>query len=91
LEVKYEDLVADYACEARRIVEHLGVAWSDELLEREEIQKSRSGVEIVNPEVRGPLYSKAIARWRNDLSDADRVIVEKRAGRLLRELGYPNV
>jgi hypothetical protein len=91
LEVRYEDLIDDYARESRRIIDHLGVAWSDEILRRQEIQQSRADLEIVNPEVRGPLYSKAVARWRSDLSAADRAIVEKRAGWLLRELGYPDV
>lgn len=88
LEVRYEDLVADHEGLIRRIVEHCGLAWSNDLLRRQDIQAARPGVEIVNPEVRGPLYNRAVGRWQQDLSDADVAIIKRRAGDLLRSLGY---
>jgi hypothetical protein len=88
LEVRYEDLVADYEGTMRRLCEHCRVDWSDEVLRREEIQSERRDLEIVNPEVRTPLYHSSVGRWRRDLSEAEQRIVVNRAGGLLRTLGY---
>lgn len=88
LEVRYEDLVTDYEGATRRIIDHLGVEWHEELLRREEIQETKRNPEIVNPEVRGPLYTHAVARWKKDLSEAELATIESHAGQLLRSLGY---
>jgi hypothetical protein len=45
-------------------------------------------MEIVNPEVRKPLYNSSIGRWQRDLSAREKEVVMKRAGTLLGELGY---
>ena len=88
MELHYEDLVQDYENSCRKICDHVGVDWSDDLLRREELQGQRTDVEIVNPEVRGKLYQSSMGRWKKDLSDSEKVDVEKRAGALLRSLGY---
>ena len=44
--------------------------------------------EIVNPEVRQPIYSSKIGRWQTDLSADEQRLVDVRAGDLLQELGY---
>ena len=87
-EVRYEDLIADYAGTTRRLCEDLGIEWTPELLERERIQGERADTEIVNPEVRQPLYTKAAGRWRSDLSDEELRTIRERAGGLLDRLGY---
>jgi len=89
-EVRYEDLVSDYEGTMRRLCEHCRVEWSDEVLRREEIQSKRSDMEIVNPEVRTPLYHSSLGRWRRDLSEEEQALVMKRAGGLLGTLGYLN-
>lgn len=88
LEVRYEDLVSDYESATRRVVEHCGLDWRPDLLDRERIQSGRPDTEIVNPEVRGPLYTSALARWRTDLSDDVLVLIEDQYGSLLEEMGY---
>ena len=72
----------------RQICDHVGVAWAPEMLQRESMQAKRLDREIVNPEVRGPLYESAKARWRRDLSTEETKFILQRGGFLLRNLGY---
>jgi hypothetical protein len=88
LEIRYEDLVRDHEKTTKRICKHCGVEWDSSILEREQIQSQRNDKEIVNPEVRKPLYVSAIGRWRINLDEDEKKIIEKRAGKLLRQLGY---
>jgi len=63
LEVQYEDVVADQETNARRIVEFLGLEWNDACLHPEE------NVRNVNTpsmwQVRQPIYTSAVRRWKN--------------------------
>jgi hypothetical protein len=88
MEVHYEELTHDYEVVMHRICEHCQIPWHDDLLHREQIQGQRSDMEIVNPEVREPLYNSSIGRWERDLSAREVEIVMQRAGDLLGELGY---
>lgn len=88
MEVRYEELVRDYAGQTRRICDHCDIEWRPELLERERIQSTRADMEIVNTEVRGPLYESSIGRWQEALSMAEQRIVLRKASHLLRVLEY---
>jgi hypothetical protein len=57
-----------------------------EILRR--IQSTRPDVELVNPEVRGPIFADSIGRWRTELTRVEVGLVHERAGALLAELGY---
>ena len=62
LEIQYEALVADLEGHARRILEHCGLPWDDRCLAFHETRRS-----VVTPstwQVRQPLYSGSIGRWR---------------------------
>ncbi len=88
MEVRYEDLVRDYEGTTKAICRHCGLDWSPQLLEREKIQGGRADTEIVNTEVRDPLYQSAVGRWREDLNGEEQRLVSAKAGRLLHLLGY---
>ncbi|MDP6520199.1 MAG: sulfotransferase [Planctomycetota bacterium] len=88
LEVHYEELARDYEPVMRRICDHCQLPWSDDLLKREQLQGQRQDMEIVNPEVRKPLYNSSIGRWQRDLSEREVATCMERAGDLLDELGY---
>ncbi len=88
MEIRYEDLIHDYAEQARRICDHTGLEWKPEMLDREGSQANKSFTEIVNPEVRNPLTTKAIGRWRQDLKAEELSLIRQRAGDLLSSLGY---
>lgn len=88
MELRYEELIDDYEGATRRLCAHVGLEWTPAILAREQSQTARTDVEIVNPEVRQPLYTSAVARWKTDLSDDEKRTIEARAGELLARLGY---
>ena len=88
MEVRYEDLIENYEGTMRRVCDHCRIEWDDRLLDREVVQQRKQSAEIVNPEVRQPLYQAAIGRWRRDLSEQEQQLVMAEAGELLRAYGY---
>ncbi|HWA62807.1 MAG TPA: sulfotransferase [Caulobacteraceae bacterium] len=62
LEVRYESLVSDFEREARRIVEHCGLAWNDACLGFH--NTSRPVRSASAAQVRQPIYDRSIGRWR---------------------------
>jgi hypothetical protein len=62
LEVKYEDLVADFEPQARRIVDHCGLEWEDACLD---FHKTRRPVRTASAaQVRQPIYQSSVGRWQ---------------------------
>jgi tetratricopeptide (TPR) repeat protein len=62
LRVDYESLVADQAGESRRIIEHCGLAWEEACLNFE--QNAAPVATASAAQVREPVYTRAVARWR---------------------------
>lgn len=63
IEVRYEDLVADPEPTLRRVVGHLGLPWSDAVLDH---VSSARRTTIGTPsyrDVRQPLYARSVGRW----------------------------
>ncbi len=62
LEVRYEDVVDDPEREARRLIEHCGLDWTDACLAP---HQTRRHVETASlAQVRQPVYRESVARWR---------------------------
>ncbi|MDA8364767.1 MAG: tetratricopeptide repeat protein [Gammaproteobacteria bacterium] len=62
--IRYEDLVADFAGEARRLIEYLGVEWDDAVLSYSEHAKTRKINTPSYHQVRQPIYQHARYRWK---------------------------
>lgn len=62
LDVRYEDLIADLEGTARQIIAHCGLDWSPRCLEFHRTERPVRTASAV--QVRQPLYSTAIGRWR---------------------------
>ncbi len=62
LEVAYEDVVADPETQARRLIEYLGLEWSDACLTPE--RSKRTVITSSLGQVRAPVYSSSLGRWR---------------------------
>ena len=63
LEVKYEDMVSDTEKVSREIIEFCGLDWSEECLNFHETK--RNVVTASSDQVRQPIYTKSVARWKN--------------------------
>lgn len=76
LDVVYEEVVADTEGQARRILEYCGLEWDPRVLD---FHRTERPVKTASAsQVRKPIYSSSVARWRN---------YEKHLGPLLAELG----
>jgi tetratricopeptide (TPR) repeat protein len=62
LEVQYEDLVADFKPQARRIVDYCGLEWDARCLSFYETKRAVRTASAA--QVRRPLFSSSIGRWR---------------------------
>lgn len=63
IEVRYEDTVADLESQARRILEHLGVAWDPAVLQFHEQARERLIQTPSFEAVSEPIHSRAVGRW----------------------------
>jgi tetratricopeptide (TPR) repeat protein len=63
LQVQYEDLVADLEGQSRRIVDFLGLPWNPACLDFH--QKERTVQTPSTWQVRQPIYTRSVGRWRN--------------------------
>jgi hypothetical protein len=63
LEVQYETLVDDLEGQSRRLIDFLGVLWDPACLSFHE--NKRSVVTASRWQVRQPLYSSSVGRWRH--------------------------
>jgi Sulfotransferase family len=75
LDVRYEDVVADLDGQARRIIDHCGLPWDDCCLSFH--QTDRPVRTASATQVRQPIYSSAVGRWK---------VYEEYLGPLLKEL-----
>jgi tetratricopeptide (TPR) repeat protein len=62
LDVRYEDVVADLEGQARRILDHCGLAWDSRCLEFHRTERPVRTASAT--QVRKPIYQAAIGRWR---------------------------
>lgn len=62
LRVQYEDNVADHETQARRMIEHCGLEWEDQVLRFYETERA---VKTASSEqVRQPIYNKSVNSWK---------------------------
>jgi tetratricopeptide (TPR) repeat protein len=88
--VQYETLVEDFESEARKLISFLGLSWEPACLD---FHKTERGVKTASLwQVRQPLYSSSVGRWRNysrhigPLCEAIGVESEARTGTLSRDI-----
>jgi len=62
LDVQYEDVVADLETQARRIIAHCGLQWTDACLEFHKTDRPVHTASVV--QVRQPIYRSSVGRWK---------------------------
>ncbi len=90
LDVRYEDVVADPESEARRMLDYLGLPWDLACLNFHENKRAIRTASVT--QVRQPIYSNSVARWRHFEKHLSPLlkIIQACAAYENRELGYPN-
>jgi tetratricopeptide (TPR) repeat protein len=63
LDVRYEDLVADPQAQSRRLLEHCGLPWEDQVLDFHNSTKASTTASAM--QVRRPIYKSSLQKWRN--------------------------
>jgi len=76
LDIQYEDIVADQEKESRRLLDWCGLEWNADCLDFHQTKRQVRTASVV--QVRQPIYSTSVERWRK---------YEKFLGPLLEELG----
>ncbi|MGH7658900.1 MAG: sulfotransferase family protein, partial [Gemmatimonadales bacterium] len=90
LELRYEDLVKEPEPVLRRLCTFLGITYDPQMLKYHE-RVSRSVPEEkrhIWPLLSKPPQHENLDRWRKEMSAGQRVAFEKRAGGMLRAMGY---
>ncbi len=62
LDVRYEEVVADLDAQARRIIEFVGLDWDDRCLRFYESDRPVTTASV--DQVRKPIYTTSVARWK---------------------------
>ncbi len=77
-DVQYEELVADQASESRRLIDYCGLSWDDRCLEYH--KNTRPVQTMSNWQVRQPIYTDSIQRWKHyekHLDELKEMLVER--------------
>lgn len=90
LELRYEDLVKRPEEELRRVCSFLGLGYAPEMLEyhrrvERSVPESRRHIW---PKIARPPQADNVEQWRREMTPGQVLCFEKRAGRLLDDLGY---
>jgi hypothetical protein len=90
LTVRYEDLVADPGEQARRVCEHLGLAFHEDMLaiERSDSDKIVEDQADWFTNVWAGINESAVGRWRHQLNAREQEVFAAVAGEELAVLGY---
>jgi tetratricopeptide (TPR) repeat protein len=87
LEVRYEDLVADPQTQCRRLLEHCGLEWQDQVLDFHRSTKASTTASAM--QVRRPIYKSSVQKWRNYTRELQPVLQRLAAAGLVDADGNP--
>ncbi len=63
LDIRYEDIILDTERETRRMLDYLGLSWNSDCLKFYESKRAIRTASIA--QVRKPIYSSSVARWKS--------------------------
>ncbi len=87
LEIHYEDLVRQSEAVVAQTCEFLGEAFHPEMLDHTQLAREQIGPRG-HVEVRKPISTASVARWKTDMSDSDKRVADRVAGPTLTACGY---
>jgi hypothetical protein len=87
LDVRYEDLVSDPQTQCRRLLEHCGLPWEDQVLDFHRSTKASTTASAM--QVRRPIYQSSVQKWRNYTRELQPVLRRLAAAGLVDADGNP--
>ena len=63
IEVAYEEMVADFEPQARRLIEAVGLPWDPACLDFHSLKRTIRTASL--GQVRKPIYSQSVGRWKH--------------------------
>jgi tetratricopeptide (TPR) repeat protein len=81
LDVQYESLVSDPVTVSKKIADYCGLDWSEDLLDVE--NKSKASSTASAAQIREPIYTTSVEKWRNFESELAPVFEKLKANGLL--------
>ena len=88
LEIRYEDLVTHPREVMMRILTFLEEPWDEAVLSHEQAGVNLPSTESSSVAVSQAVNTKAIDRWKTELSEEVLALIEQQAGATLKRLGY---
>ncbi|MEE2750036.1 MAG: sulfotransferase [Myxococcota bacterium] len=88
MEVHYEDLVTEPNRVMRQVLAFLGQSWDEQVLTHQQSDMNLGERESSSDAVREAVHTRALTRWRNELSDSDVAQIEQVASDALTAMGY---
>lgn len=88
--VRYEDLTRAPDQHVARLMSFLGRSMDPRQLDPAAIGADRRGTRKEFSRLRDPITSASVGRWRDELSESERKVFWRIAGRWLERLGYPH-
>lgn len=91
VEIKYEDLIFDTEHILRLLCKFIGVAWSDNMLDHanhNSLFLKHSHNHPSGEQVKKSLYLSSVGRYKVDLRDSERNVIEHHCNLHMRRLGY---
>jgi protein-tyrosine sulfotransferase len=88
--VRYEDVVTDPKAALLPLLVRVGLEWVPEMTRFHEIRRRSRDIARFpqNPEATQPLYDLAVEKWRNELTNEEIALIEKRGADQPARLGY---
>lgn len=74
LKVRYEDIIADFETEIRRVLDFLAMPWDDSLREYHEHAKKRRIAAPSYHQVTQPIYRRSTGRWLNYRAELEPIL-----------------
>jgi hypothetical protein len=90
-EIQYEDLVADPKYELGKICDFLNETYLPEMAQPQKLARKTIEPGSFHDPLREPPSIQRVARWRSEMQSEDLYLVQRVAGSLLQQLGYPLV
>ena len=86
LDVRYEELVSNPLDVSRRIADYVGVTWSSELIEVQNITRQSSTASAA--QAREPIYTSSVSRWRHLETELEPLRRKLTAANMVDESGH---